>query len=548
MGLKFNFFTGNFDFVGSGSGGASYIDGEVANYSALPVTVDVPPLDSAYLVRASQGIWPISYKPAGIYYRTANAGALSDWAYAGTVPDVFSDANFLLYDETDTSKNAQFQLSGITTGTTRTLTVPDASGTLQLTGHASAHATNGTDPLSPASIGAQSLFSTSTISWSSGDTSDKTITAGRALNITAGNYSGGNVSLFLPQTGNAAGDIIVISYSGSNNITVKYTHPQAGVLALATMTAAGQRYRFINADGNAYWSIDPVYTHTHTASAISDSTTAGRALLTAADVAAQRTALELGSAALSASSDFATSAQGALADTAVQPADLGDSATLDVGATTGTVAAGDHTHSGVYATASHTHELADLVATGAASGKVLTSDGDGTASWQDATGGSGGGTKTYARFTARDNQPPSTAFATLDTRNSIAALSFGDASVASAVFVGVMPEGAVLTSGLTINLHFICVGTSGNVRWRVEFERSNTDEDNDSFDTAAEANGAANGTSGIVTVKSITTTNIDGITAGDLFRVRVSRVGNDATNDTASGNAQLVAVEIRSAA
>ena len=45
--------------------------------------------------------------------------------------------------------------------------------------------------------------------------------------------------------------------------------------------------------------------HTHPASQISDSTAAGRALLTAADAAAQRSSLGLGSAALSATSDFA---------------------------------------------------------------------------------------------------------------------------------------------------------------------------------------------------------------------------------------------------
>jgi hypothetical protein len=42
-------------------------------------------------------------------------------------------------------------------------------------------------------------------------------------------------------------------------------------------------------------------------------------------------------------------------------------------------------------------------------------------------------------------------------------------------------------------------------------------------------------------------TAIDGITAGDLFRVRVQRIGGDAA-DTMTGDAELVAVEIRSAA
>ncbi|RUT32655.1 hypothetical protein EMQ25_05780 [Arsenicitalea aurantiaca] len=49
----------------------------------------------------------------------------------------------------------------------------------------------------------------------------------------------------------------------------------------------------------------------------------------------------LGTAAGAASSDFATATQGGKADTAVQPEDLGNSASRDVGTTTGTVAAGD---------------------------------------------------------------------------------------------------------------------------------------------------------------------------------------------------------------
>jgi hypothetical protein len=59
-----------------------------------------------------------------------------------------------------------------------------------------------------------------------------------------------------------------------------------------------------------------------TAANISDSTTTGRALLTAVDAAAARTTLALGTAATTASTAYATAAQGAKADTAVQPADL----------------------------------------------------------------------------------------------------------------------------------------------------------------------------------------------------------------------------------
>jgi hypothetical protein len=129
MGFAFNPFTGNFDLKGSGGGGgAPYIDGEVQNFSALP-TANPPAIDSAYLVREAEGTWLINRKPAGIYIRVATTGTrATDWTYAGILPDVFNDANFLLYDNGDSSKNLAFQLSGITTGTTRTLTAADRSG------------------------------------------------------------------------------------------------------------------------------------------------------------------------------------------------------------------------------------------------------------------------------------------------------------------------------------------------------------------------------------------------------------------------------------
>lgn len=60
-----------------------------------------------------------------------------------------------------------------------------------------------------------------------------------------------------------------------------------------------------------------------------------------ADQAAMRTNLGLGTAAVADSTDFATAAQGVLADSAVQPGDLGDAATKNVGTTAGTVCAGD---------------------------------------------------------------------------------------------------------------------------------------------------------------------------------------------------------------
>jgi len=45
----------------------------------------------------------------------------------------FDDSTFFIYDNTTPSKKLAFQCSGISAGTTRTVTIPDASGTLALT-------------------------------------------------------------------------------------------------------------------------------------------------------------------------------------------------------------------------------------------------------------------------------------------------------------------------------------------------------------------------------------------------------------------------------
>jgi hypothetical protein len=132
MGLRYNPFNGSFDFTRSPG---SYLDGEVATFADLPLDTAAAPLNSAWLVREASGLWFLTRKPAGIYIRTATGGTdrNADYTYASAFPDVFSDANFTLYDDADSTKNAKFQLSGLTTGTTRTLTVPDKSGTLATT-------------------------------------------------------------------------------------------------------------------------------------------------------------------------------------------------------------------------------------------------------------------------------------------------------------------------------------------------------------------------------------------------------------------------------
>ena len=128
----FNPFTDELDYAGSG-GGTSYIDGVVADSSLLPTTLGTPALDSVYLAKAGSGVWLINRKPAGLYVRVANDGDADDWQFLGAFPEVNADGNWALYNSTTPSKELKFDLSGISASTTRTLSAPDASGTIALT-------------------------------------------------------------------------------------------------------------------------------------------------------------------------------------------------------------------------------------------------------------------------------------------------------------------------------------------------------------------------------------------------------------------------------
>lgn len=163
-------------------------------------------------------------------------------------------------------------------------------------------------------------------------------------------------------------------------------------------------------------------------------------------------------------------------------------------------------------------------------------------------GGGGAGTKTYGVFGPWNSQPPAASFATLDTRNSIAVLDFDDTTSESVFWVSVMPEAANLSLGLIAHIKWAATSaTTGNVTWGVQFERMTTDMDADSYDTAAVGTTACSGTNGIPSDTAITITTIDSIVAGDMYRVKVYRDAAAGT-DTMAGDAELVSVEIRSAA
>lgn len=156
--------------------------------------------------------------------------------------------------------------------------------------------------------------------------------------------------------------------------------------------------------------------------------------------------------------------------------------------------------------------------------------------------------KTLTYFTPLDNQPPASGFATLDTRNSIAVLDFDDTASESGVFVGILPENAALASGINVRIHWAATtATNGICRWGVQFEKTTSDLDVDSFDaTVAEGGSTTNATNGIPTITEIPCSGLDSLAAGDLFRILIYRDSGDAVNDTMVGDAELIAVELRS--
>lgn len=153
-------------------------------------------------------------------------------------------------------------------------------------------------------------------------------------------------------------------------------------------------------------------------------------------------------------------------------------------------------------------------------------------------------------FTALNNQPPSSNFATLDTRNGIAVLDFDASTDESAIFLGILPSDYNVATGLTVDIDWMATSaTSGTCRWEASFERMNTDEDSDSFAAANSAGTVTSGTSGIINRTSITFVHgseMDSLAAGEPFRLKITRDANGTTGtDDMAGDSELVAVRVR---
>ncbi len=162
--------------------------------------------------------------------------------------------------------------------------------------------------------------------------------------------------------------------------------------------------------------------------------------------------------------------------------------------------------------------------------------------------GSGGGSLTKNQWTATQSQPPVSAYSVFGQRNGIAYQEFIDGADTSAVFPGILPEGTSLTTGLRVIIKWVAgTANADDCVWVVAWERCNTDTDSDSFATGISATTTTSGTSGIINTTTVDfngTTEIDGLTVGDMFRIKVTRDG-DAGGDTMTGTAQIYTLEVR---
>jgi len=159
---------------------------------------------------------------------------------------------------------------------------------------------------------------------------------------------------------------------------------------------------------------------------------------------------------------------------------------------------------------------------------------------------------TLAVFTPLHNEPPSAAYMTLDVRNGHPVLDADGATDEEAVFTGILPR-HYAGGGLTVYLHVMfSSATSGNAYWQAAFERMDDgtlDTDADSFAAFQGAAGNPNGTSGIMTLVTITFTSgaqMDSLAAGEMFRLKVRRDADGSVGtDDVTTDAELVGIEIK---
>lgn len=128
-------------------------------------------------------------------------------------------------------------------------------------------------------------------------------------------------------------------------------------------------------------------------------------------------------------------------------------------------------------------------------------------------------------------------------------MDFDTTTGETAFFSAVLPRNYA-SGGITVYVHYAATSaTSGTIGWLIAFERigdGSQDIDADGFASdqtiTAVTVPATSGNVDIVNVAITDGANIDSIAVGEGFRLRITR---DVANDTATDDAELVAIELK---
>lgn len=158
---------------------------------------------------------------------------------------------------------------------------------------------------------------------------------------------------------------------------------------------------------------------------------------------------------------------------------------------------------------------------------------------------------TLQTFMADDGRAALASGATWDSRNNRSCWDFDATTGESVIFTGVLPRNYA-GGGITVYVHWAATAaTSGTGGWLVAFERvgaGQQDLDLDGFaadqtvTAATVPSGAGADDTKITNVAVSNGANMDSIAVGEMFRLRVTR---DVANDTAAGDLELYAVELK---
>jgi len=155
--------------------------------------------------------------------------------------------------------------------------------------------------------------------------------------------------------------------------------------------------------------------------------------------------------------------------------------------------------------------------------------------------------KTVAVLSPKDFDSPLTGYtANLSSRNGRPVLNFNYITGQSALWSLLMPYDAYLNSGLEFNAWWSSQVTNGTVGWRIYLEKINdaaiisSDNFFGPYDIGTSSVPASGGIK--KTTVPLTSGNLNGISPGDIVRIKISR---NVDADTAAGTAELHKVELR---